>query len=329
MTSRFSAVKSPNSQLLAQISALAPQSPFDTPAYAAALSARHAVPCALLLQEEQQITGGCLAALAGRKWNRRLEIFSAPCLTSPATFWDGVIDFCRSHDICDLDVQTFAAISPDMPHLDSILSKRERSEYIIDLSAGDYVGSYSKNHKRSINKANKSFLRISSGNALGNYKEHVKLMRESMTRRSERGESVPIPSAQDFDFALIRSGAGQLFQATLDSRVLASILILKSATTGYYHSAGTSPEGMHLGASPFLISEVAKILSESNFKSFNLGGVDPGADGLRRFKSGFGAEEIKLVAACFSMISPLYRALRLAARKAKAVPRTLLAKFHF
>ena len=71
MTPTFSAVVSPDAQLLNAIGALAPQSPFDTPAYASALSDGGASPCALVLLEDQQITGGCLAALAG---NRDAEV---------------------------------------------------------------------------------------------------------------------------------------------------------------------------------------------------------------------------------------------------------------
>ena len=283
------------------------------------------MPCALVLLEDQQVIGGCLAALAGSKWNRRLEIFSAPHVEFPAVFWNGVSDFCRSQGVCDLDVQTFAADSPDMPQFDNVLSERARSEFVADLTKDNRVATYSKNHRRSINKAVKAALELACSNTLDDYKVHVQLMHASMTRRSNRGEKVLMPSAQDFDYCLLNCGAGELFQATLDGRILASILILKSATTGYYHSAGTLPDGMQLGASPFLINEVAKTLSESGLQFFNLGGVDPGADGLRRFKSGFGAEEIELTAACYSMISPLDRALRTVARKAKALPQAVIA----
>jgi lipid II:glycine glycyltransferase (peptidoglycan interpeptide bridge formation enzyme) len=320
MTPIFDAVLSPDSELLAQISSLSPQSPFDTPAYGAALAARNADACALLLKNGNQPVNGCLAALAGSRWNRRLEIFTTPALDEPDIFWDGVAAFCRDHKVCDLDLQTFASVAPSMPTFDHQLSERERSEYVADLGADGLFESCSNNHKRSIRKARKAGLEVARSDSLDDYQTHIKLMRASMTRRSTRGEKVPMPSADDFDFALLRQGAGELFQARSSASVLASMLVLKSSEGGYYQSAGTIPEGMKLGASPFLISEVANLLAAEGYRTFNLGGVDPGADGLRRFKAGFGTREVRLTAARYSMISPLNRTARGVARGLKAVP---------
>lgn len=326
MTTSFAALVSPDQQTLIAISNLAPHSPFDAPAYAEALAERGVTPCALILLDGQQIVSGCLAALAGSKWNRRLEINSAPHLAAAELFWDGVGDFCRSQRVCDLDVQSFAAISPDMPHFDAVMSERSRSEFVVDLTTENRIATYSKNHKRSINKATKAGVSVTRSDTLDAYKVHVEMMRASMARRSNRGEKVLVPSVQDFDYCLLRTGAGELFQATQGDRIVASILILKAAASGYYHSAGTLPEGMQLGASPFLINEVARMLAASGMQTFNLGGVDPGADGLRRFKSGFGAYEVKLRAARFSMIKPWHRTLRRVARKFKIAPEVLLSK---
>jgi lipid II:glycine glycyltransferase (peptidoglycan interpeptide bridge formation enzyme) len=149
-------------------------------------------------------------------------------------------------------------------------------------------------------------------------------MESSVTRRGDRGESVILPKANDFDFMLLNSGAAELFQARSDEEVLASILILISKTSGYYHSAGTSPEGMKSGASPFLISEVASALASSGRDWLNLGGADPDAEGLRRFKKGFGARENALPAGVYSMISPFERTLLTMARAVKNVPSHLV-----
>lgn len=320
MTPVFDAVLSPGGELLNEISALSPQSPFDTPAYGAALAARNADVCALLLKDGNQLVNGCLAALAGSRWNRRLEIFTTPALQEPEIFWDGVAAFCREHKVCDLDLQTFASVSPSMPAFDHQLSERERSEYVADLAEDDLFESCSNNHRRSIRKARKAGLELTRSDSLDDYRTHIQLMRASMTRRSTRGEKVPMPSADDFDYALLQQGAGELFQARSSDDVLASMLVLKSSESGYYQSAGTMPEGMKLGASPFLISEVANLLAAAGYRTFNLGGVDPGADGLRRFKAGFGTREVRLTAARYSMISPLNRAVRSVARGVKAVP---------
>ena len=321
MTAFFSAVLSPGAQVLSRISDITPQSPFNTPAYAAAISAIDAEPCALMLKSDQNdVIGGCLAALTGSKWNRKLEIFTGPTLISPSIFWSGVTDFCKLQSVCDLDVQTFASESPSLPNLDNRLSTRKRFEYVLDLSNARFPDSFSKNHKRSIKKAQNSPLIFAQGNTIDDYQAHIRLMESSITRRSDRGERVIRPRANDFDYMLVKNGAAQLFQAKSEDQILASILILLSKTSGYYHSAGTSQDGMQSGASPFLISEVAKTLASSGRTWLNLGGADPHAEGLRRFKKGFGAQEIELTADVYSMISPLERKLRTVARSIKNSP---------
>ena len=65
------------------------------------------------------------------------------------------------------------------------------------------------------------------------------------------------------------------------------MLLLFSPRVAYYHSAGTTSEGMHLGASPYLITEVAARLRVRGLE-FNLGGAEPENAGLYRFKSELG-----------------------------------------
>jgi hypothetical protein len=321
VTIAFSAILSPGAEILSSISDVTPRSPFNTPAYASALSAGSAEPCALqLVSDNNSVVGGCLAALAGGRWNRRLEIFSAPTLPSPSEFWDGVTEFCRQQKVCDLDVQTFASDSPGMPSSADAISTRRRIEYLLDLSEPELFNAFSKNHKRSIRKAKKADLTFTQSTSFDDYQTHIRLMESSVTRRGDRGESVILPQANDFDFRLLSHGAAELFQARSDAEVLASILILTSKTCGYYHSAGTSPEGMKSGASPFLISEVASALASSGRDWLNLGGADPEAEGLRRFKKGFGAQEIHLPAGVYSMIPSFERTFRTMARSVKNAP---------
>jgi hypothetical protein len=320
VTATFFATIAPTLALQDSISALSPESPFNTKAYAAALASGNSQPVALGLNKASEPVCGCIAALAGSRWNRRLEVFSAPRLIDPTTFWNGVAEFCLEHNVCDLDVQTFASLNPEMPELDNRLSYRERSEFIVDLRTAPVIDMCSANHKRSIKKAAKEGYEIRRSASLEDYTTHVQLMQASMSRRSERGENVPTPGVQDFDFAILQHGAGELFQVISNGRTFASILILLSATSGYYHSAGTLPEGMKSGASPFLINEVGALLAGEGYATLNLGGVDPGADGLRRFKSGFGAHEVTLSAARYSMITRAQRIIRDIARSIKNAP---------
>ena len=317
MSYSFAVDDRPGEEPLASVAALSPHSPFNTPAYAAALNSSAGRTWLMTLERDGETIAGCLAKLGGGRWNQTLEIFCVPSLESPDVFWKGVAERCRSAGIRELSAQTFASLEPSMPGLDGRLTSRDRFEFLLDLDDVGDISGYSKNHRRSIRKAEKAGLVVESSKDFDDYAVHVDLMRQSMVRRERRGEDVTLPSQRDFDFALLDSGAGLLFQARRDGETLASILILLSSNSGYYQSAGTSPEGMSIGASPFLIHAVASALAERGLGTLNLGGVDPGADGLRRFKSGFGSREIALRAETYAMTSMLRFRLTGAAIAAK------------
>jgi lipid II:glycine glycyltransferase (peptidoglycan interpeptide bridge formation enzyme) len=135
-----------------------------------------------------------------------------------------------------------------------------------------------------------------------------------MERRKGRGEEVSLLAEEKLARALLLAGAAEVFQVKKNGKVLSSVLVLKSEAGGYYQSAGTSPEGMALGASHFLIWEVAQTLKDDGLQVFNLGGAEPENAGLQRFKRGFGAREVRLEAAVFSMVSSLKRRLRTAVK---------------
>jgi lipid II:glycine glycyltransferase (peptidoglycan interpeptide bridge formation enzyme) len=124
-------------------------------------------------------------------------------------------------------------------------------------------------------------------------------MNASMERRVQRGEEVETNSRDARSGALLASGSGELFRAVSGDRVLSSILILRASQGAYYQSAGTLPDGMKMGASPFLVSRVANILKQEGHRIFNLGGASDDNPGLLRFKAGFGTREVALEAASF------------------------------
>jgi hypothetical protein len=96
--------------------------------------------------------------------------------------------------------------------------------------------------------------------------------------------------------------------------VLSSVLVLTAECGAYYQTAGTSPEGMACGASPFLIHEIARYLQERHMEVFNPGGAAPDNPGLFRFKGELGAEAVPLECAGYCTGSRLWRSLKNAAR---------------
>jgi len=306
---RFQATLLPSVPLLKTVAELDPTNPFATPEYAEARTALGERPVVLALEEDGRIVVACLAFIQGRLFRRRLQISSLPVLPQRGVFWRGIWQFCRQRGIWFLQVDTYASLAADIPLLEGETSRRDRFEYVLDLES-EALEIPSSNHRRNIKRAKRHGLTVRRSHNTTDCKQHAKLMDSSMQRRSARGEAVPAEQDTSIAEALLVTGAGELFQVVHEDKVVASMLVLRSTKGAYYHSAGTSPEGMEMGASPFLISEVAAILKNERARLFNLGGADPANPGLQRFKQGFGAQEVPLAAACFCPGSPIRRRVR-------------------
>ena len=259
------------------------------------------------------MVSGCIGFLQGGPLTRRLEIVSAPLVSQPDLFWSGVRD---------MDIQSFGSDETDIPLLANQLFHRDRCEFLIDLTCSDPFDSMSKNHRRNINRAIKSEIGIQRKRQKSAVEHHLALINASLRRRKDRGEDVSIPNEKLFLEALLENRAAEIFQATNHDNILSSIMILRSENSVYYQSAGTSSAGMKIGASMFLIFEVAKIMKKEGVSMFNLGGAGPDEKGLQRFKQGFGTRKVRLEAATFSMVSPIKRRLREMTRSVFRKPKT-------
>ena len=99
-------------------------------------------------------------------------------------------------------------------------------------------------------------------------------------------------------------------ESVLREETLSSMLVLVSSKGAYYHSAGSSPDGMSTGSSPFLVAEVIAWLQAEGKTTFNLGGATAAEEGLHRFKRGFGSVEVPLEAATCDLSPSVVRMLR-------------------
>ena len=123
-------------------------------------------------------------------------------------------------------------------------------------------------------------------------------MNASLERRAKRGEEVETVR-QGHGQALLASGAGELFQAVDGDEILSSMLILRASQGAYYESAGTSPDGMKIGASPFLVSRVAHVLKKKAAASSTWEAPPRTILACSDSKPGFGTREVALEAASF------------------------------
>jgi hypothetical protein len=301
----------------ASIGALPTDSPFDTPEYAAAEEHLGATTVLLTLEDGARVVAGCLGFWSPDVAAGRLRIPTAPSVEDAAAFWGGIGDFCRERRIAELDVQSFASVDPVMPDFRRMLSSQERFEYVLDLAEPALEARLSTSHRRNLRKAQKAGLQVARSSVPEDSEKHLALMRASMTRRQRRGEDAAVPSDARLHAALLGAGGAELFVATSEDEILSSLLVLKSDSVAYYHSAGSSPAGLATGSAQFLIVEAAKRLAEEGLARFNLGGADADAPGLRRFKQGFGTVELALEARTYAMASWIERKSRALVNRAR------------
>lgn len=288
----FEVLTNPSDELLEIIEKVTPHNPFNSRAHAHALRAAHGDLVALVVRDGEAIAGGCLAVIEGNVVSRTLRIPSLEVPTSLAqTFWEGLRTTSLRFRLLNLKVETFGSAATEIPDLFGHGERRQRTEFLLELDRAPKL-TLSTNHRRRYARAQKMNVSVRRSTDADALRQHHSLQKESFARRRQRGEDVPDVGESAFEKLLIGGGGGELFQAIREGRVLSSILLLRSDTAAYYHSAGTSEEGTDCGASQFLIAETANVLRQEGVRFFNLGGAEPANAGLYRFKDGFGARHI-------------------------------------
>ncbi len=309
MNLQFKSVVAPPASLISQLAASDPDNPFCTSEYAAASESLGGKACFLGLCSGNEVVAGCIGMLFGSFMRRSLLIHSLPSLPSADVFWRGLLKQCRGLKIWHLQVDTFASRCGEIPQLPGELTRRNRWEYVLDIAGDNYFDGVRRTHRGNINKGVKAGLVIRRTREEAACAQHMELIGASMERRAHRGEEVNVSQSEERPLALLNSGLGELFQAVKDDTVFSSMLILRSSAGAYWQSAGTRPEGMKIGASPFLLSRVAATLKQEGARVFNLGGATEDNPGLRDFKAGFGTREIALQAASFCPRSSVERGI--------------------
>jgi hypothetical protein len=317
---------SPSRALYAEIASLAPENPFYTFEYVQSNLAGGSSPWMLLILQDGRVVSGCPALLKKGFLNCSLEIESLPAIPEPAVFWRGLEELCRESRISQLGVHSAASRSAEIPPLSGEIWRKKRCEFVIDLRGQDLRRGLRKGHRWMVNRSHKTGVSFSRTTSLDAWQEHAQAVHNSMERRKARGESfVEVRKAQSFD-ALLQTGRGEIFQAVLDGRVLSSAFVIKAERGAYYHWAGTTADGMNLGASHYLVHEISKRLQEEGMDSFNLGGTGLENAGLVEFKRGFGTIEVSLESAEFFLGSRIKRRLSRALQLLREDPARLLKR---
>jgi hypothetical protein len=250
--------------------------------------------CWLLgVSDSGTLNAAALGVVKSGRIRRTLDLPSSPVVAKESPFWSGLERLCRDLHVTDLEVSTFATCAADIPTLRGEIRRVRRTEFELSLANGDLIAGLSQHHRVRVKKARKNGTTMRVSAAVDALDEHVRLRAHSMERRRARGESVPLDLDRRGEAALLASGAGELFQAVLHGHVASSLLVIKSTRGAYFKSAGSSIEGMRVGASHFLVLEAAVALQSEGIETFFLGGARPHEEGLRAYKLGFGSRPIE------------------------------------
>jgi len=312
----FRAEAASSTQSTSRLSATDRTNPFYTAAYLAYQSAAGFEPWVLGLEDHGEWVTACSAFMKSGRLGRRLEIPSLPALSEPDEFWRGLQAFCQAARVSDLLVNTFASRETPIPSLARENWRKRRCEYFLACQHPDLWKQIRKGHWYSVKKGRKAGLVLRHGTDAEACQEHARLVGDSMTRRVERGETVAWRRDVGPLLDITRAGAGEVFQAVLDGKVVSSNLILLAEKGAYNHSQGANREGLDCGAPHFLLYETVNHLAARSIEIFNLGGTDQLNSGLEQFKSGFGAttSRVELEAAEFFVGSAVLGTVRSAIR---------------
>ncbi|MDZ7829160.1 MAG: GNAT family N-acetyltransferase [Halofilum sp. (in: g-proteobacteria)] len=299
----------PDEELLRAVAEAEPENPFHTPAFARARMRRGERAAAFLAAAAGE-SRGCTGFVAQGRIHRDLNIVSAPAIDADHPLWGAIEDFCGREGITRLRVQTFGSMARGIPSLGNELFRAPRREFVLALGPECPPLTLSSNHRRNVRRAERAGIEVHERDDPEAGETHATLIGASMSRRRHRGEGVSSETAADPFHHFLATGAGTVFQARdAQGTVLSSMLVLQSARGAYYHSAGTSPEGMKSGASQLLVATVAERLRDRGITRFNLGGAGEEQTGLARFKSGFRPETVELEAATFDVARGARRTL--------------------
>jgi hypothetical protein len=303
---------------LERAAATDPENAFLTPPFAEAQRRMGWEIALLTLRDDDRVHSCCLAGTKRGRLHTMVEIFSLPRGGDRPEFAEGLSGLCRAVGADLLVVDSLGSSVRGLPPLVGLVSRRSRCEHIWRLAASDLSSDLSANHRRNVTRARKAG--VAAGEAAGDtgLSHHMRLTDASLARREQRGEQVEAGGRESTWAALLDTGAAALHQARLGEEVLSSILVLKARDGAYYHSAGTSAEGMRLGASQLLVLEVATRLASEGRSVFNLGGAEPASEGLYRFKTGFGTSARELEAGTYQVAGIVRRGMLWLADSARA-----------
>ena len=226
-------------------------------------------------------------------------------------------DFCPMlvrPDICTDDVvgavKDFALAGPaqgievraNLSEADDLYPVEVGYRHIVKLPA-DPAGLHpNKGHRQNRNRAIRKGVEVSRGATEEDVATFYRL--HTLTRRRQ---GVPVQPRRFFDLIwerLLADGHGFVATAKLDGEIIASGLYLSHNGTLIAKFRASDPGRQDTGAGHLIDWEVMAAACAEGYHTLDLGRTDPGADGLRQYKSSLGALERPLIYSHVSRTPP-------------------------
>lgn len=236
----------------------------------------------------------------GRKWVSLPFSDSCPLLVRPGTdeadATQSLAEYALSDGTRDLEVRSDLPPAPDRHPVSA------GYEHRVVLPADPEDLRVRKNHRNMRNRAYSAGIRVVRGTSADDLATLYRL--HTLTRRRL---GVPVQPRRLFRLIgerLIARGHGFVATAVLDGEALSSGLYLgyNGTLVAKYHATG--PVRSDSGASHLVDWEILSAACLEGYHTLDLGRTDIGADGLRRYKDGWGAVETPLVYTHVSETAP-------------------------
>lgn len=279
--------------VIAELEALHPSNPFVTAQYFAARERLgFEVWVAGVRGYGSDLSFGCGLFFKQGLMNLELEIVSLPSIASDSVFWPGLLQLCAHRAVTQLTLDTYGSpAGTTIPVLATHELRRARTEYVVDLR-DDFEARMSPEHRTAVDRARRQGMTTVRRRSLEALRSHLSIVNLPVI---ERGETAEHPTRLSDKIALLDSEAGELVQALLNGKVLASTLMMHSATGAFYQSGGNAPSNESSDAAHFLLHTTLLELRAEGIMCVSLGGALDGS-APAKFRLGFGATPRQLEA---------------------------------
>ncbi len=143
--------------------------------------------------------------------------------------------------------------------------------------------------RRNIRKALKEGVEIEISESAESIREFTRL--NSLTRKEHGLPPQPFEFFRQIHRKVISRGRGFVILARHGNRPVAGAVFFHIGEKAVYKYGASDRRMQHLRANNLVMWEAVRQFAERGFGTFCFGRTEPGNDGLRRFKTGWGAEE--------------------------------------